>query len=383
MRILLITMSPIDGLNSSTLRTIALANGLVKLGCEVEYLTTPLSGCHVINKTNSVMDPINIIKTTHNKIYESLTSKTQRRSLLKPIFIKLIRFVFHKTSIYDNTYKIAKDITIDILDNKKYDIIISSSDPKTSHIAAKRLIDQGLEYNKWIQYWGDPLANDITNKTIYPKWVLRIFESNLLRIADKIIYVSPFTYKQQVKDFPKIANKMMWIPVPYIEAKNYDKTLNKTFTIGYFGAYKSKVRNILPLYKACKKMDNVIHLDIVGDSDITLECTENINIYPRGNVDELEKNTDLLVCMLNSSGTQIPGKIYHYSATNKPILVLLDGDNIEEMKKYLDSYNRYILCNNNEEEIMNNINRIIKNPKEYTPCELLEPTFIANRIINE
>ena len=383
MRILLIKMSPIDGLNSSTLRTLALANGFIKLGHEVHYLTVPLSGCHVLNESDSVINKVNVIRTAHNNIYESLTSKAKNRNSLKSIIIKLLRTMYHKLSIYDYTYKIANQINIDILNNKNFDLIISSSDPKTSHIAAKSLITQGVKYNKWIQYWGDPLANDITNKSIYPKWILRIFERNLIKSADKVIYVSPFTYNQQSKDFPSLANRMSWLPIPYIEKKNYDKVMNEIFTIGYYGAYKSNVRNIHPLYEACKKMGKSVRLDIVGDSDMTLEDTKNIKIYPRGNVEEFEKRADLLVCMLNSSGTQIPGKIYHYAATNKPILVLLDGDNIEEMKKYLNSFNRYIICSNNVDEVLATISWIIKNPKEYNPCEVLEPSIIADRVINE
>lgn len=383
MRILLIKMSPIDGLNSSTLRTLALANGFIKLGHEVHYLTVPLSGCHVLNESDSVINKVNVIRTAHNNIYESLTSKAKNRNSLKSIIIKLLRTMYHKLSIYDYTYKIAKQINIDILNNKNFDLIISSSDPKTSHIAAKSLITQGVKYNKWIQYWGDPLTNDITNKTIYPKWILRILELNLFKSADKVVYVSPFTYKQQIKDFPKQANKMMWLPIPYIEKKNYNRTSNEVFTIGYFGAYMSRVRNILPLYEACKKLNDAVHLNIVGDSDVALMDMDNIKIYPRSNVDEFEKKADLLVCMLNSSGTQIPGKIYHYAATNKPILVLLDGDNIEEMKKYLESFNRYILCLNKKEEIVETITKLIKETQSYSPCEQMDPAFIASRIIND
>ncbi len=383
MRILLIKMSPIDGLNSSTLRTLALANGLVKLGHEVHYLTVPISGCHVLNESNGVIKKVNIIRTGHNSIYESLTIKSKNKNLLKSLVIKFLRRVYHKFSIYDYTYKIAKEIQVDILKDKDFDIIISSSDPKTSHIVAKRLVNQGVKHNNWIQYWGDPLANDITNKSIYPKCMLKFFEYNLIKSANKVIYVSPFTYKQQLKDFPGLANRMSWLPIPYIEKKNYNKAVNDVFTIGYYGAYKSNVRNIYPLYNACKKMDENVHLDIIGDSDLRLEDTGNIKIHPRGNVDSFEKNADILVCMLNSSGTQIPGKIYHYAATNKPILVLLDGDNIEEMKEYLESFGRYILCLNDKKDIVTAIKEIKENPKEYYPSELLDPAFIANKFINE
>ncbi|SHJ72325.1 hypothetical protein SAMN02745751_03214 [Dethiosulfatibacter aminovorans DSM 17477] len=382
MRILLIKMSPVEGLNSSTLRTLAVADGLIRLGHEVDYMTIPISNCHVINKNTSIIDSLNIVRANHNQLYDSITVSSKKKSSLKSIFIKLLRSIYHKISIYDYTYNISKNVNIDLLDTKEYDIIISSSDPKSSHVAMRRLIDKGIKYNKWIQYWGDPLANDITHKSMYPKWILRIIEFNLLKTADRIVYVSPFTYKQQVDEFPKLSKKMMWAPIPYIKKKNYVKTLNETYTVGYFGAYKSRVRNINPLYNACKKMEGVVHLNIAGDSDIVLEECKNVCIYPRKNVDDLEGNSDLLVCMLNSSGMQIPGKIYHYAATNKPILVLLDGENKEEMKEYLESFNRYIICDNNKKEIEDTINWIIENPKDYSPCESLNSVSIASEILN-
>jgi glycosyltransferase involved in cell wall biosynthesis len=386
MKILIIKMSPVEGLSSSTLRTTALAKGLLKLGHEVDYLTVPMISSHVIDKSNNVRDLFNIIRAPQNKVYEVIASRTKKNSKknsLKSISINIIRSIYHKLTLFDYTYKIAREFNIKTLEKLDYDVMISSSDPKTSHILAKRLVKQGIKYNKWIQYWGDPLTNDITNKTIYPKWILRRIELNLLRSADKIVYVSPFTYKQQINDFPKLATKMKWLPVPYIKKKNYNLVSNEIFTIGYYGAYFTKIRNIMPLFNSCKKMKDNVHLDIVGDSDLELKDEENIKIYSRRNVDDFEMKVDLLVCVLNNSGTQIPGKIYHYAATNKPILVLLDGDNIEEMKEYLESFNRYIICINKEEEILSAIKEVMDNPRTYKPCEILEPAFIANRVIND
>lgn len=386
MKILIIKMSPVEGLSSSTLRTTALAKGLLELGHEVDYLTVPMISSHVINKSNNVRDSFNIIRAPQNIVYEVIASRTKKdskKNSLKSLAINIIRSIYHKLTLFDYTYKIAREFNIKTLEKLDYDVMISSSDPKTSHILAKRLVEQGIKYNKWIQYWGDPLTNDITNKTIYPKWILRRIELNLLRSADQIVYVSPFTYKQQINDFPKLATKMKWLPVPYIKKKNYNSVSNEIFTIGYYGAYFTEIRNIMPLFNSCKKMKDNVHLDIVGDSDLELKDEENIKIYSRRNVDDFEMKVDLLVCVLNNSGTQIPGKIYHYAATNKPILVLLDGDNIEEMKEYLESFNRYIICINKEEEIISAIKEVMDNPQTYKPCEILEPTFIANRVIND
>lgn len=327
------------------------------------------------------MDNINIIRTSSNLKYDTVVSK-RKRGILGRLSVNIIRKIYHKLSLYNYTYSIAKNVNILLLKNKSYDVIISISDPKTSHIAMKRLISQGLNYGKWIQYWGDPMTNDITNKSIHPNWYVKRKEYTLLKDADEIVYVSPFTLEQQKSLFPSLANKMHFIPTPYLKKKNYPPHKNKKFTIGYYGAYKSKVRNIMPLYNSCIKLGEQIHLDIIGDSDLILSETKNIKIYPRGDISNYEEKVDLLVCMLNSSGTQIPGKIYHYAATNKPILIILDGDKKEEIRKYLDSFDRYIMCDNNVNSITTIITEIMSSNDEYEPCKNFEPETIAQRFIN-
>jgi hypothetical protein len=377
LKVLIIKLSPIEGLNSSMIRTLALSKGLLELGYQIDFITIPISDCHVTTDNYDLIDKIKLIRTKQNSFYDSVASKKNRKHPIKNIAIKLLRKLYHKLSFYNYTYSIAKKIDISLLDLEFYDLVISSSDPKTSHIAMKELIKQGLKYKRWIQYWGDPMTLDITDKSIYPKWVIRNTEKKLLSAADKIIYVSPFTLEQQKRMFPQLADKMTFLPIPFIKEKYFKETSNSKFTIGYFGAYSSKVRNILPLYEAGKKMKESVLINILGDSDIQLEETENIRVYPRGDIDKFEKEADLLVCMLNRAGTQIPGKIYHYAATNKPILVLVDGDNRNEMKEYLQSFSRYIICDNEVESIINTIENIKMNPTIYSPCKAFRPQTIA------
>lgn len=381
LKILIIKLSPVEGLNSSMIRTLALTKGLLSLGHTIDFVTIPISNTHVKTDMYDFMDNVKLISTTKNVLYEGITSKESNTSTVKTNLIKILRKIYHKFSLYNYTHSIAKDVDISILNDKYYDIVISSSDPKTSHIAMKRLINQGLKYKKWIQYWGDPMTLDITKKTVYPKFFIRNIEYNILKDADKIIYVSPITLKKQKVLFPNLSNKMHSFPVPYIQKRVYPEPENKLFTIGYYGAYPSNVRDILPLYKSCVQLVNKVHLDIIGDTDLSLETTQNVKIYPRGDISTFEEKADLLVCMLNSRGTQIPGKLYHYAATNKPILVLLDGENKEEIKKYLESFDRYIICENNIQSVTSALNDIVNSSKAYSPCSSFAPEIIANSLL--
>ncbi len=381
MKILYVCLFPIEANSSAMMRNLAVVKGLISNEHEVDFLTIPTNKYNVIISDNN-FKKINIIRTKGNKAYDSITTVSYGKTKkMKEIIIGILRKVYHKLSIFNYTYRIAKEISMEDLNCLEYDIVISSSDPKTSHIAVNNLRKQGLRYKKWIQYWGDPLTLDITNKSIYPKWILKILEGWMLKQADSIVYVSPFTYKEQTTMFPDLAHKMCFYPIPYKEVKNYPQTNNSKFIVGYYGDYKSEYRDIIPLFHSCVDLNEDVDLVIMGNSDFKLPTADNVEIHPRGDVSEYEANTDLLICILNKKGTQIPGKIYHYAATNKPILVLLDGDHKEEMREYLESFNRYFICDNTTEEISKMIQDIIRSPKEYTASMDFAPEKIAENIL--
>lgn len=380
MNVLIIKLSPVETITSSMFRTLAIARGIKEFGNNVDVLVAPYNGINAVGGGKGFVNQLNIIRTDKNEVYAKGAS-TNGSGGRKRILVSLVRSIWHKLSVYDYTYSIAKKIDLSILPQKKYDIVISSSDPKSSHIAVKRLIKQGLQYDRWIEYWGDPLTIDITRLDIWPAFVLKRIEKKLLTGADKIVYVSPFTLKEQQKLFPQFSQKMMFLPVAYMDEEIYEKAENKRFVIGYYGNYENRVRNIIPFYDACVELGNLIDVSIYGDTNIKLKSTDYIKIYPRGVVDEHKAKADLLICLLNSTGTQIPGKLYHLAGTNKKVLVIVDGEYSSEMEEYLDGFNRFYICENNKGKIISMIKKILKDDKEFLPVDRLRYDYIAGELI--
>lgn len=378
-RVLVIKMSPIKGLNSSMLRALAVVKGLTNKGFIVDMLTLHTSATHVLNESEyAFLDGVNIIYANPNKAYDSLVSGT--KSVIKQKAVALLRRIHHKFLIFDYTGAIAKKVSLSMLPSTEYEYIIAVSDPKTTHIASKQLIRQGLKYNKLIEYWGDPMYGDITLKSIYPGFIYKYIEKKMLSIADRIVYTSPFTLAMEQEIYPKLADRMVYSPTAYMEEKRFPPHEGK-YTVGYYGAYPSNVRNLVPLYEACRQMSDIVDLKIVGNTDLSLEETDSIEIRPRGDISELEMKTDLFVCVLNKSGTQIPGKLYHYAAYNKPILVVEDGDNAAQMHEFILSFERYFTCLNEKDDIIKTIERISKENKEWYPCEQMKPKSVVSVIL--
>lgn len=375
MRVLIVKMCELSDMSSTMLRTLAVVRGLVQSGVDVELL---------VLSNNMLQNKYDFLKKTHINVLEvadkKLDESSEKSSRLKVRLINVIRAIYHYCFPFDKTYFKAKGVNRNDIRYDYYDVIISDSDPKTSHIACKKLIDCGLKYDKWVQYWGDPFAADITVKTIFPRSFLKHIEKELFDNSDKIVYTSPFTLEEQKRLFPQFAHKMYYTPTGYLEEKICTPTKGKQVVVTYTGAYYSGVRNIIPLYEACVELESVKCI-ITGDTDLKLAQTANIEIHSRRSADYELSISDLIVCIMNKEGLQIPGKLYHCAGTNKKILVILDGDNIDATVKFIKQWDRFYCCLNNKTDIKKSILKIARDDREWAPLEAFSAKAVANDII--
>lgn len=267
--------------------------------------------------------------------------------------------------------------------SKEYDLVISNSSPAASHKLVGTLIkNKRIKCKRWIQIWEDPWYFDLYGG--YSEKI-REEEHTLLREANEVYYVSPLTLKYQQQHFSDCAHKMRHIPLPFLacSAADHTETSNK-LNVGYFGDYYSQTRNLQPLYNALLHSD--FYGNIYGDSDISLSSTEQITVSGRVTLDilsDVQEKTDVLVHLSNLSGGQIPGKIYHYSATTKPILFILDGTEDEQnlLRSYFQQFDRYYFCQNTEEAILETLQDIyvdISAKKTWSVVEAFSPKMIVS-----
>lgn len=414
MKILFVSMIAFENNTSATIQNKGIIKGLIELGLEVDTLTL-MPNKNAVSYDESMNDINDLISNSYyiefNRVYAMLMAKKQKPeeikanknenkngNIVKYILKKVrsfIKKIYDNMSIFDaQKYNVRKVSKLNI-DYNKYDIIISSSDPKSSHLIVDRIFKKNRDCKaKWIQYWGDPMLIDITRKNDWRDNLVKYHEKKLISKADRIIYASPLTLKRQKEIFCDFAFKMDYANQGHTNiqtAKDKNDITGSDIDLenikfGYFGAYMSNVRNIIPLYNAA--IEEKVYLDICGGSDILLESTNNINVYGEVSYDQvikMEKATDVLVSICNKRGTQIPGKIYYWAGYNKPIIVILDGEYKEELKYYLNDFDRYILCENNKESI---INAILKAKKQLARCEYiinkqLTPKYIAEKILGE
>lgn len=314
----------------------------------VTKLRKRLSHGHAVNNNSSLSDMV-----------ESPSTRDRFRGLLRAYLKKIFYRIFPDDPLYplDKTWlKRAKAFR----GRGHYDLIVSNSSPAASHKMVEELLKNGrITCSRWIQIWEDPWFFDIYG---CHGDEIKNEEHRLLKVGSEIYYVSPLTLHYQKKLFPDCAHKLKYIALPALKYEQEDAKADVGQTrYGYFGDYYSATRNLRPFYDALKESEN--YGFIYGDSDLGLQSTDRIRVCGRVTLDVLSKvqaQTTVLVHLCNLRGGQIPGKIYHYSATNKPILFILDGtgEEIKLIKNYFSQFNRYIFCENNPASIVKAMNEI-------------------------
>lgn len=382
--------------------------GLLENGCDVDILMAKSSwgaedrGLHAWKGASYyVYDSLNFKskiqrRFTHaGRIQKTITSSNltveatkhiEARFSLKLSLRKIAKKIFYIIFPDDPLYPLEKvwlQNAVTFKGKKHYDLIVSNSSPAASHRLVEELIKRKhISYTRWIQIWEDPWffdlygehGNNIKNE-----------EHRLLQVASEVYYVSPLTLHYQKQLFPDCACKFKYVPLPALRFEEELKETNPNSIIfGYFGDYYQVTRNLQPFYDALVARGE--KGCIYGDTDLNLISTEKITVKGRVTLDvlaDVQANTDVLVHLCNLKGGQIPGKIYHYSVTKKPILFILDGteEEIRLLKEHFAKYNRYVFCENNRQSIMDAMG-IIKTDLASIHYNLVED-FIPKQVVKK
>lgn len=272
---------------------------------------------------------------------------------------------------------------------ESYDLAVSLSFPPVSHLLVEDLIKKKhIVVKKWVQLWEDPWCQDLVFRSLNDeKRIVRARreEARLLDTPDEVLYVSPITLEHQKAEFPKDAGRMRWLPVPTYYQNDAASWMQTESVFGYFGDYGTQIRNLEPFYLAAKQLG--VAVNICGASDKMFASTERITVKPRVSLEELrpiENRTNILVFLCNLRGGQIPGKIYQYSATRKPILFILDGTEEEQeiLVNFFDQFHRYEFCRNTVESISEAMRKMMTgNIVELVPVDCFGPGVITKKIM--
>ncbi len=406
MRVLYVVGSCLSKNTSANMSHNGYVQGLLENGCDVDILMAKNSwgaqdnGMPVWDKAQyysyasvSLKDRIRLKvrgKTPQNSTAATddnvALSKPKLSQRLKGGVRRFVKTTFYKLFPNDPLYPLEKTWlkkAAKYRSEREYDLVISNSSPAASHkLVCMLLQNKRISCKRWVQIWEDPWFYDLYGGT---SEAICAEEHSLLRQANEIYYVSPLTLKYQQEYFKDCADKMKHIPLPYLDFSTEHGRQEREWSFGYFGDYYSHTRNLMPFYEAL--CASGLAGNIYGDSNLSLKSTNKISVSGRVTLDvlaQVQDKTKVLVHLSNLRGGQIPGKIYHYSATNKPILFILDGTAEEQelLKKYFSQFDRFYFCENNEEAIAATMKKICEENRTYAPLPDFAPKQVIEPLLN-
>lgn len=282
-------------------------------------------------------------KSKSGKMYSGFIEEKGKESITKKIslfirgnfFIPDARKFWIKPSIkYLKKYVIANDI----------DYIISTGPPHSMHLIAYGL-KQKFSNIKWIADFRDPWSNinfyDKLKTTYWAdKWNKRL-EQKVLKTADKIVTVS----YSWANDFEKLCDRNDievitngFDPQDFMSEVKTDK---KKFTLIHIGSMNPD-RNPIVLWKALKELlekeeslKSILEIKLIGQVDYKIlssieehelsKYLSKMDLMPHKNaIEELQKSQVLILPINNTPDSfgVLPGKLYEYLATKKPIFCI-------------------------------------------------------------
>lgn len=390
MRILYITNFYAFRNSSAAVRNNALVKGLIELGHTVDVQTIRFPE----DQTSPDLMYGNIHYTdvfnwTSRQALGAKVSSNILLSSLRSIYVKLRR----NTEFPDRYHNWIDKINIDKIPLNEYDLMISSSDSKTSHFVALRLKRQNPEL-RWIQIWGDPWYDDVNLKG-YNRWRVKRAERNILSQANNVVYISAPTAEVMKKRYNDIANKIHFVPRSYFKEYKYTISSKGDFHIVYTGSIqRAHGRNLSPLVNAIdlynKNNAKQIILDVYGSVDENVRKETNSKyVMFHGSVDVSElggvyESSNALLYISNKAGsTQIPGKLYDYIGTSSLILCLVCSldDGIAEYLKTLNDKCYLIL--NEECSLQRELPVMVEKMRNtYAPVQSFSPRVIAKEVLH-
>ena len=371
------------------------ADELARNGYSVEVVTTDPSMNDPYYNNAKIKEIKKTFKLTrlkdakfYYKIYggkpaQKSSDTKQNKRIVKSVIVKgyknLSRLLFYPDRMRFWSKKAKK--YLETKDIGKNDIIISVGFPFSTHLEMCKLKKKfGC---KLILDYGDPWSFNpsVETEPVWRKGIDHFIESRIINKADLIIVTTNSTKEQFIKKFGIKNVEVVRLGVDLSVYKKYSlgDFKNDKLTLVYTGTFYKEIRDPSNFFDAItktdKRIDYPVRMIFAGKKDVFVEelikkyelsSLKNIEINFLGNIgiDECVKmqlSADILLFFSNKTGIQVPGKIYEYLATGKPVLCI--SYERAEAETILDE-NKCAIIINNSEDMVDSISLVLNEFKK-------------------
>ena len=296
---------------------------------------------HTLESENFVSDDKEVVvqRAKNNVVFKPLLFTKRTNKFIhytKVIYNKCVKYFFEDE--YRGWIKESLDMLPQYIRENKIDIIISSYAPTAPHSVALALKKE-FPHLKWIADMRDEMSQGLgLNEKLKRKYAK--LENEIFTYADAVTSVS----KPLVDKFAFLSNNK---DIIFREIRNgYDfeleeiKSDNDVFTISYTGSFYGDITPV-NFFKALNNLlqkDNTkkVFVQLVGVKthfEIPELLKDKVNIIP--SVKHVEairimKKSDALLLIHPANGRKgvFTGKLFEYLAALKPIIALVDEEDV-------------------------------------------------------
>lgn len=243
------------------------------------------------------------------------------------------------------------------------DVLVSTSSPYSSHLLAELIWRRfGIPY---VLTYGDPWIYEPKRKRGKLRYLVeRALERSVIQNASKTLVITEFN-KNKYKELYRISDeKIDTFNIGHNGATDNPNPIDMKSPIihmVYGGSLDPVHRNPEPFIKAISDCNN-INLDIYNNDYQNLQKTinkynkvSNINRYDQVSSDDFDAimdEADILVLFGNRTPFQVPGKVFNYIATRRPIIYVKNNQSdIDGTEEILLQYGNSWICQNDQESI--------------------------------
>ena len=251
-----------------------------------------------------------------------------------------------------------------------YDVIISSGFPFTCHIVGF-FLKQASGGKPWIADYGDPWVNNPS--FALPKWrsfIDKEIESRILNSVNKIIVNTDRTKDHYLNLYPFLKSEDIKVITQGFSKEGFHEVspeITDKFRIVYTGVFY-KDREPFILFDALTHVKEIWKdLEVIIAGNITKdeykkyaenkglsEIVRFIGFVPQKKALSFQKGASVLLLIGNRGGIQVPGKIYEYFASKRPILSITI-DKYDIASTFVNRFKRGISVENDSEKLSESI----------------------------
>lgn len=397
MKILYFTFDFAPQGSSSSIRSVNLVKHLVQQGHSVKVITYDEPSLCIFSPpdaglVNKVPSEVEIIRVPSGPLRQILVKKVNRKGKKKALYKKsLIGNPLTQLLIPDPHIESVPRFVCEgfsQLNSFSPDVLFTQGYPYSMHLVGTWL-KQKFKNVLWVADYGDPWSGNPVSelsKPMWRDWLEYKIERLVLRLVDLVTVTTEKTKELYLQLFPFIAPKIMVLPMgfdpedfEFIQPKTRKEEEQEQVWFVHTGRIYSEARDIRPFINALSTMmhqDPIINsrfrVYLVGEVEESLRAkiqnspAKDLFVFvswvPLYESIAYMKAADYLLLFGNKGGVQIPGKVYQYLGSGRPILMIksMEGDQTAEIA--LGSLGS-IVVSNDENSILDFLKIVLKRPR--------------------